>query len=72
VNVQRECGKEVAMRRMFLGVGIVLGLLGSTGCVVAVQERRPPPPYGYCANWVWIPGHYGPMGRWHPGHWRCG
>jgi hypothetical protein len=20
---------------------------------------------------VWVPGHYGPWGRWHPGHWRC-
>ncbi len=20
---------------------------------------------------VWVPGHYGPWGRWHPAHWRC-
>jgi hypothetical protein len=20
---------------------------------------------------VWVPGHYGPWGRWHRGHWRC-
>jgi hypothetical protein len=20
---------------------------------------------------VFIPGHYGTWGRWHPGHWRC-
>jgi len=20
---------------------------------------------------VWVPGHYGPWGRWRPGHWRC-
>jgi hypothetical protein len=20
---------------------------------------------------VWVPGHYGPFGRWRPGHWRC-
>jgi len=40
-----------------------------TGCV---EERpvvvRPAPP---CRGAAWIEGHYGPRGRWHPGHWRC-
>jgi hypothetical protein len=61
------------MRRTLLTLGALLALAGSTGCVVAVQERRPPPPYGvYCPGWVWVPGHYGPYGAWHRGHWRCG
>jgi hypothetical protein len=50
---------------------LVLALAALQGCVVAVHEQRPPPPPGYCAEWVWVPGHYGPRGRWHPGHWRC-
>jgi hypothetical protein len=41
-----------------------------SGCVV--RERvvvvRPAPP---CPGAVWMEGHYGPRGRWHPGHWRC-
>jgi hypothetical protein len=44
-------------------------LLG--GCVVretVVVDRRPPPP---CNGAVWIPGHTGQSGNWHPGHWRC-
>ena len=57
------------MRRALLGL---VALLGSTGCVCAVREPPPPPqPAYYCPQWVWIQGHYGPMGRWHPGHWRC-
>jgi hypothetical protein len=32
-----------------------------TSCVVA-PERPYPGAY-------WVPGHYGPEGGWHPGHW---
>jgi len=44
------------------------------GCVV--RERtyaRPayPPPAPPCAGGVWVDGHHGAYGRWHPGHWRC-
>ena len=42
----------------------------STGCVV--EERtyaRPVRPA--CPGGIWIQGHYGRYGRWHPGHWRC-
>jgi hypothetical protein len=48
-----------------------LAALSMTGCVV---EERPyyahsgPPA---CAGGRWIPGHYGPYGAWHRGHWRC-
>ncbi len=39
------------------------GALG--GCYTEYQVR----PVGCRA--VWVPGHYGPWGRWHPAHWRC-
>ena len=41
-----------------------------SGCVVRerVVVARPAPP---CPGAVWMEGHYGPRGRWHPGHWRC-
>jgi hypothetical protein len=38
------------------------------GCVVAARPAYGPPA---CAGGVWIVGHYGPRGVWHPGHWRC-
>ena len=40
------------------------------GCVVHEREvvRAPAPA---CAGGVWVEGHYGPQGAWHPGHWRC-
>jgi hypothetical protein len=60
------------MRRIFSSLGVLAVLVGLPGCIVRVDERRPPPPAGYCAGWVWVQGHYGPYGRWHPGHWRCG
>jgi hypothetical protein len=36
--------------------------------VVVVREARPERP---CPGGVWIAGHNGARGRWHPGHWRC-
>ena len=44
--------------------------LASSGCVVR-EERvvRPGPPP--CPGAIWIEGHRGPRGRWHPAHWRC-
>jgi hypothetical protein len=38
------------------------------GCVVEERPVRHPRP---CAGGVWVAGHYGPRGHWHPGHWRC-
>ena len=41
-----------------------------TGCIFeerpVVIHRAPP-----CPGAMWIGGHYGPRGYWHPGHWRC-
>ena len=43
--------------------------LGLSACVVHEREvvRAPPP----CRGGVWVEGHYGPHGGWHPAHWRC-
>lgn len=56
---------KVAMRRMFAVFALVfaLGTVGA-GCYVA-------PGPGHCPGGYWVEGHYGPRGRWHPGHWRC-
>jgi hypothetical protein len=45
---------------------MLISLIG--GCVVEerVAVRRAP-----CPGGVWIEGHYGPRGAWHPGHWQC-
>ncbi len=44
--------------------------LTAGGCVVheRVAVRPVPAP---CPGGVWIAGHYGPYGHWHPGHWQC-
>jgi hypothetical protein len=54
-------GRSVAA----IGFAFIVG-----GCVEEHRtvERRPPPP---CAGGVWIPGHVGQSGNFHPGHWRC-
>ncbi len=39
-----------------------------SACTVEERPARPPES---CRNAVWIEGHRGPRGRWHPGHWRC-
>ncbi len=45
------------LRRMFAVVGLL----------IALGPARP----GHCPGGYWVEGHYGPRGRWHPGHWRC-
>ena len=40
-----------------------------SGCVV--EERTYAAPAPRCRGAVWVEGHYGPRGAWHPGHWRC-
>jgi len=40
-----------------------------SGCVVHEREVVRAP--ARCPGGVWIEGHYGPRGYWHPGHWRC-
>lgn len=58
------------MRTTMILSGLLLVCLGSSACVereVVVREPRA----RACAGGVWIEGHRGPRGRWHPGHWRC-
>jgi len=40
-----------------------------SGCVVHEREvvRAPAP----CPGAVWVAGHHGLQGAWHPAHWRC-
>ena len=42
--------------------------LSVPACVVREQVVARP---GTCRNGVWVEGHRGPHGRWHPAHWRC-
>jgi hypothetical protein len=46
----------------------VLGACAPRREVVVVREARPARP---CRGGVWIEGHRGRRGLWHPGHWRC-
>jgi hypothetical protein len=60
-----------SLRRSLVPFAVAaLAMVSLSGCVV--EERpvmvRPAPP---CPGAMWIGGHYGPRGRWHPGHWRC-
>jgi hypothetical protein len=59
--------------RFMVGLGLVTALsaVGSSGCVVRERRYANYPPAGGCRGGYWIEGHYGPRGRWHPGHWRC-
>jgi hypothetical protein len=62
------------MRRLlWLGLAVIL-MAGGVGTSCVVREERVvarPGPYPPCPGGVWIQGHYGPRGRWHPAHWRC-
>lgn len=42
-------------------------LLGVAGCVVHEQVVARPA----CEREIWVEGHYGENGRWHPAHWAC-
>jgi hypothetical protein len=46
----------------------VLVALSLSGCIVEERTAAPAP---RCRGAVWVEGHYGPRGAWHPGHWRC-
>jgi hypothetical protein len=54
-----------ALKMAALALLLIVPVVGCTVHTVVV-ERHPP-----CPGGVWIDGHYGPRGRWHPGHWRC-
>jgi len=48
--------------------GTTRGAGAGTSPTRARGGARTAPP---CAGGVWVAGHYGPQGAWHPGHWRC-
>ena len=52
------------MARIMVIVGCLLGL-SLNACIVETRGPR-----GGCRG-ERVPGHYGPYGGWHPGHWEC-
>jgi hypothetical protein len=57
------------MRRILAMLTLAFVVAGTaSGCVVREQHVATGP---RCRGAVWIDGHYGRYGRWHPGHWRC-
>jgi hypothetical protein len=57
------------MKRL-LTVSLLLATLATSVSACVVREERVARP-GPCRGGVWVEGHRGPYGRWHPGHWRC-
>jgi hypothetical protein len=57
------------MRRFLSFVSLGALLVGTLSACVVREERVARP--GPCRGGVWIEGHHGPGGRWHPAHWRC-
>jgi hypothetical protein len=53
-------------RRVFALVLLTISLSLVAGGCYTEYEVQPP-----TCRAVWVPGHYGPWGRWHPAHWRC-
>lgn len=53
------------MSKLFAAAVVAAALLG--GCIVRERVVAPAP----CPGAVWVEGHYGPYGHWHPGHWVC-
>jgi len=57
---------------LWLGLLGVLGLgSASMGCTVRETVVARPGAAPACRGGVWVRGHYGPRGRYWPGHWRC-
>jgi len=59
----------MTMRLILAGLLFLSAATGLSSCVV--RERAVATGPGRCPGGAWIEGHYGPRGRWHPGHWRC-
>lgn len=57
------------MRLIVAGLLFLSAATGLSSCVV--RERAVATGPGRCPGGVWIEGHHGRSGRWHPGHWRC-
>jgi hypothetical protein len=51
--------------RTLRAIVLAVAAVGASGCYTEYVVRPT-----HCRA-VWVPGHYGPWGRWHPGHWRC-
>ncbi len=58
------------LRRRLVGLLSMLGLAVTLGTAAEGCYVGPAHP-GHCPGGYWVEGHYGPRGRWHPGHWRC-
>ena len=58
----------MTMRLILAGLLCLSAATGLSSCVV--RERTVARPGG-CPGGVWVEGHHGPRGRWHPAHWRC-
>jgi hypothetical protein len=69
-SMETTMGTTKVLRLGLMGA-LFLSTVGAiSGCVVreravARPERAP------CRGGVFIEGHRGPHGRWHPAHWRC-
>jgi hypothetical protein len=50
---------------------VVLIALGVAPLACVSEERVVVRSGAPCVGGVWVEGHYGPRGGWHPGHWRC-
>jgi hypothetical protein len=51
------------MKRLMIVLLLAAVVAPVAGCVVAPVG---PGPY---SGAYWVPGHFGPYGGWHPGHW---
>jgi len=68
LNATRPTASNCTMKRSMLGLAALV-TIALPGCVVHEREVVRAPPR--CPGGVWVEGHYGPQGRWHPAHWRC-
>ena len=62
----RAAGAKIGFIVRILQV-VFLAVLALSALSCVVRETRP----GGCPGAIWVEGHYGPRGRWHPAHWRC-
>ncbi len=58
------------MRNSFLGLSIALVIALLIGCAHPHRHHRVKKSAKPHVRAVWVPGHYSPVGKWIPGHWR--
>ena len=68
MNATRLASSNRLMKHALLALASFV-TVALSGCVVHEREVVRAPPR--CPGGVWIEGHYGPHGHWHPAHWRC-